>query len=78
MDHGQCEVARIREQIEQEIQEAGQELRRLKTGKARHQFISATVQRLNEHKNQLAQHIGLKQAIKERDNAYLRFMEGIK
>ena len=58
----QSEVARLREQIEMQIQAMQQGLRGLSSGTARHAFIQARMQRIGEYQDDLARQIGEQEA----------------
>ena len=58
----QSEVARLREQIELQLQAMQQGLHGLASGRARHAFIQARMQRIGEYQDDLARQIGEQEA----------------
>lgn len=62
MNQNQSEVARLREQIELQIQAMQQGLHGLASGSARHAFIHARMQRIGEYQGDLARHVGEQEA----------------
>jgi len=58
----QSEVARLREQIESQLQAMQQGLRGLSSGTARHAFIQARMKRIGQYQDELAQQVGEQEA----------------
>jgi hypothetical protein len=58
----QSEIARLREQIELQMQAMQQGLRGLASGTSRHAFIRARMQRIEEFQGILAKQIGEEEA----------------
>ena len=58
----QSEVARLREQIELQLQAMQQGLRGFAAGNARHAFIQARMQRIGEYQDDLTRQIGEQEA----------------
>ncbi len=62
MDESVSEVARLREQIAAEIEAMHRGFKSFAVGTARHEFIRARMERIGGHQDQLAEHLGPKDA----------------
>jgi hypothetical protein len=71
----QSEVARLREQIELQLQAMQQGLHGLASGTARHAFIQARMQRIGAYQDDLARQIGEQEADQLLWNLYTGVME---
>ncbi|MDQ2888420.1 MAG: hypothetical protein M3Y39_20335 [Chloroflexota bacterium] len=69
------EIARIRQQIDLELDAMKRGLSGLAAGTARHAFIEAKMRRVGEYEEQLAEHIGKPEAELVSCLAYIRVME---
>lgn len=58
MDSSASEVARLRQQIEEEIEAMQRGFKGFAAGVARHDFIRARMDRVGDHMDELAQHVG--------------------
>lgn len=68
------EVARLRQQIEQEIESMRMDFTGYAAGGARHDFIRAKMERVGGHQEKLAENIGEKQAAMAVCEIYIRVM----
>jgi hypothetical protein len=71
----QSEVARLREQIELQLQAMQQGLRGLASGSSRHAFIQARMRRIGEYQDDLARQIGEQEADQVLWSLYTGIME---
>ena len=71
----QSEVARLREQIELQLQAMQQGLHGLASGTARHAFIQARMQRISKYQDDLTRYIGEQEADQLLYGLYAGMME---
>ncbi|GCE45707.1 hypothetical protein EI42_02876 [Thermosporothrix hazakensis] len=71
----QSEVARLREQIEQEFIALRRGLSGLSSGMARHSFIHSRMERIGSIQSSLAEHVGEKEATHVMCELYMQNME---
>jgi hypothetical protein len=71
----QSEVARLRQQIELQLEAMRLGMSGLATGKARHAFIRAQMDRIGASQDTLAQHVGEGVANQIVCNLYIEVME---
>lgn len=69
------DVARLRQQIEQEVEAMQRGFMGYAAGVARHDFIKAKMERIGGHQDKLAENIGVEQAAIAVCQIYIKVME---
>ena len=69
------EVKKLQEKIEQEIESMRAGIQGFAVGTAKHQFIESKMRRLGAYEDQLANHIGKKEAVDFSCQAYIRVLD---